>query len=162
MKLTVDDLRKQASATAYRRHFGVAAPPSEGRPLGKSELLRRGLSSQFDRTTEGEGSSLFKRKRVSVDRVPVGDGHSVTVDHDIDDAGLVVAGVAVDLNELPIDLRSRFEIAVDHFQAADEDLGAQNRARGDIARVVREVLARDRHINNTVKERIRSRGRVRA
>jgi hypothetical protein len=153
-------LLKQASATAFRRQLGVIAPSVTTAALGKSELLRRGLACQFDRATGGTEASHFQKRR-SVDRVPVGDGKFATIDHDIEDDGIVIAGVATDLNSLPVDLRSRFESAVDRFQAADDDLAAQARAREAVARIVREVLTRDKFLNATVKERIRAHARSR-
>jgi hypothetical protein len=154
-------LLKQASATEFRRLFGVIAPSPTTEALGKSELLRRGLHCQFDRATQGTGTSHFQKRRITVDRVPVGDNKLAAVAHDVEDEGMVIAGVAIDLNDLSVDLRSRFESAVGRFQAADDDLAAQARAREAVARIVREVLTRDKFLNATVKERIRAHARSR-
>lgn len=94
---------------------------------------------------------------LAIDNVAV-DGKLATVSHDIEQRGIVIAGIAVDLNDLPVDLRGRFESSAKRFRAADADLAAQQRARDAVTRVVREVLARDKFLHATVKERIRARG----
>jgi hypothetical protein len=72
------------------------------------ELLRRGPAAQLNRIPGGAGDALAKRKRIVVDNVQIAPGQIATVEHDREDGGLVVAGIAIDLNDVEAGDRARF------------------------------------------------------
>jgi hypothetical protein len=149
---------------------GASAPPLRKRhQVTDTELRRLGMACEFAHFTKSTFAppasatsglaayDLEAGKRIVIDNVAV-DGKLATVAHDAEQNGVVIAGVAIDLDELPVDLRGRFESSVKRFRATDADLAAQSRARDAVTRVVREVLARDKFLAATVRERIRARG----
>jgi hypothetical protein len=119
-----------------------------------TELLQKGLAAQLSRLPHGYGSPLVKNK-IKIARIPLDDGTIVNVEHNIGEHGLVVAGVGVDLDELPIEQRDAFIDAAAALDSAANE-AVVSTARRVVRDVVCEVVRRRPAVGRLVRQRTRA------
>jgi hypothetical protein len=118
-----------------------------------TELLQKGLAAQMSRIPGGTGSPLVKTK-IKVNHIPLDDGTIVNVEHLVAEHGMSVAGVTIDLDEVPLDARDAF---IDAASALDSSANAAvvATARRVIRDVVRDVVRRKPGVGRLVRQRSR-------
>jgi hypothetical protein len=119
--------------------------------ISNGELLKRGLACQLERLPGGVGSALIKARVYAP--ISIGEFRNVRVIHDHDEQGLIIAGIATRMEDIPVELRGQFEGAAARLDQA-QTLEENRQARLAIEHVVQAVLARNKVLDAAVRERL--------